>query len=65
MEELDLPGPREMLEILSESGAQLYACELAMRMFKRTKEDLVEQVVDVITAGDFYDLSQDAQIVFT
>lgn len=65
MQELDLPGPREMLEILAESGAELYACELAMRMFKRTKDDLVEQVKDVITAGDFYDLSDGAQIVFT
>jgi len=65
MEELDLPGPREMLEILADSGAELYACELAMKMFGRTKEDLVEQVIDVITAGDFYDLSENAQIVFT
>ncbi len=65
MEELDLPGPREMLEILTDSGAELYACELAMKMFKRTKADLVPQVIDVITAGDFYDLSENAQIVFT
>ena len=65
MEDLDLPGAREMLEILDDSGAKLYACELAMKMFDRTKEDLVSQVVDVITAGDFYDLSEGAQIVFT
>ena len=65
MEQLDLPGAREMLEILTDSGAQLYACELAMNMFERTREDLVPQVVDVITAGDFYDLSEGAQIVFT
>lgn len=65
MEELDLPGAREMLEILADSGAQLYACELAMKMFNRTREDLIEQVIDVITAGDFYDLSEGAQIVFT
>jgi len=65
MEELDLPGPREMLEILSDSGVDLYACELAMKMFNRTAEDLIEQVKEVITAGDFYDLSEGAQIVFT
>lgn len=65
MEELDLPGPREMLEILSDSGAELYACELAMKMFNRTSEDLIPQVKEVITAGDFYDLSDGAQIVFT
>jgi peroxiredoxin family protein len=65
MDELDLPGVREMLQILDEAGAELYACELAMKMFKRTKEDLVPQVKDVITAGDFYDLADGAQIIFT
>ena len=65
MEELDLPGVREMLQILDEAGAQLYACELAMNMFKRTKSDLVPQVKDVITAGDFYELADGAQIIFT
>lgn len=65
MEELDLPSVREMLQILDESGAELYACELAMKMFKRTKEDLLPQVKDVITAGDFYDLSEGAQVIFT
>jgi peroxiredoxin family protein len=65
MAELDLPSVREMLQILEESGAELYGCELAMKMFKRTKEDLVTQVKDVITAGDFFDLAEGAQIIFT
>jgi peroxiredoxin family protein len=65
MQELELPTVREMLEILADSGAELYGCELAMKMFKRTKEDLVPQVKDVITAGDFFDLSVGAQIIFT
>jgi peroxiredoxin family protein len=65
MKELELPTVREMMEILDEAGAQLYGCELAMKMFKRTKEDLIPQVKEVITAGDFYDLSEDAQIIFT
>lgn len=65
MAELELPTVREMLKILVDSGAELYGCELAMKMFKRTKEDLVPQVKDVITAGDFFDLSAGAQIIFT
>lgn len=65
MSELDLPSVRDMLQILDESGAQLYACELAMKMFKRSKEDLVDQVKEIITAGDFYDLADGAQIIFT
>lgn len=65
MQDLELPTVREMLQILDESGAQLYACELAMNMFKRKREELVPQVKDVITAGDFYDLADGAQIIFT
>lgn len=65
MKELELPTVREMLQILEESGAELYACELAMNMFKRTKKDLLPNVKDVITAGDFYDLADGAQIIFT
>jgi peroxiredoxin family protein len=65
MSELELPSVREMLKILVDSGAELYGCELAMKMFKRTKDELVPQVKDVITAGDFFDLSAGAQIIFT
>jgi len=65
MEELSLPSVREMLQMLDDAGAELYGCELAMQMFKRTKEELVPQVKDVITAGDFYDLAEGAQIIFT
>ncbi len=65
MEALNLPSAREMLQILDESGAELYACELAMEMMKLQKKDLLPQVKDVITAGDFYELADGAQIIFT
>lgn len=65
MAELDLPPVREFMQILDESGAELYACELAMNMFKRSRDELIPQVRDVITAGDFYDLAEGAQIIFT
>ena len=65
MRELDLPTVHEMMQILAETGAELYACELAMKMFKRTREELIPEVKEVITAGDFFDLSDGAQIIFT
>ncbi len=65
LKEMEVPDVREMLEMLSDSGVALYACELAMTMFGRSKEDLIEQVDDVITAGDFYDFSEGAQIIYT
>ena len=65
IEELDLPGVREMLKMLDDLGAELYGCELAMKMFGRTQKDLVSQVRDVITVGDFYHLAEGAQVIFT
>ena len=65
MEELDIPSVREMLEILDDSGCEIYGCELAANMFGIGKEDMVKQVREIITVGDFYDMSNDAQIIFT
>jgi peroxiredoxin family protein len=65
MEKLDIPSVREMLQILKDSGAKLYGCGLAMEMFKLEKKDLVPQVDDVLTAMDFFDKAEGAQIIFT
>lgn len=64
MEELDIPSVREMLEILHDSGAEIYGCRMAMDMFKLTGEDLVPQVDGVISAMDFFDKAAGAQILF-
>ena len=37
---------------------------MAMDMFRRTKDDLVPQVEDVISAMDFFDKAAGAQVVF-
>jgi len=64
MEKLDIPSVHEMIEILSDSGAHLCACRMAMDMFKRTRDDLVPQVEDVISAMDFFDKAAGAQVLF-
>jgi peroxiredoxin family protein len=64
MGKLEIPPVREMIEILSDSGARLYGCRMAMDMFKLDTKDLVPQVEDVITAMDFYDKSAGAQLLF-
>lgn len=55
MEALDLPDVPEFLEILEASGARMWACKLAMDMFKLEKEDLFEGIEDVLTIGQFYE----------
>jgi peroxiredoxin family protein len=64
IEKLEIPTIRELLADLSDSGAHLYACKMAMDMFKLTKDDLVPQVEDVISAMEFFDKSAGAQVIF-
>jgi peroxiredoxin family protein len=64
MDRLQIPHIAEMLDILEQSGAELYACQLAMEMFKLDKSDLVPQVKEVISAMDFIDKSEGAQTIF-
>lgn len=64
MAKLDIPPVREFLAMLSDAGAELYGCRLAMDMFKLRREDLVPQVKDVIGAMEFFDKSVGAQIIF-
>jgi len=54
MEKLDMPPVGEFLEILSDSGVKLWACKLAIDMFHLEKEDLIDEIDDILTIGDFY-----------
>ena len=58
IEELDIPPVDEFLEILTASGTKLWACKLAMDMFGLNKEDLIEDVDDIITVGEFYERAE-------
>ena len=64
IDQIEVPPVRELLETLEEAGAELYACHMAMEMMGFEKEDLVPQIHDVITAMDFFEKSDGAQIVF-
>ena len=61
---IDVPGVREMIGMIHDAGAKLYACGLAMEMFKLKKEDLVPQVDEVLSAMDFFDRTAGAQLLF-
>jgi peroxiredoxin family protein len=47
-----------------DAGANLYACKMSVDMFDLKKEDFVDGVKDIVTAGDFMDMTEGAQIVF-
>ena len=65
MDELDIPPIHEFIEMISDTGCGMYACKASVDMFGMEKNDFVEQVQDIITVGDFYDLAAGGQIIFT
>lgn len=65
MEELDIPPVREFIEMIHDTGADIYACKASVDMFHLKMEDFCPQVDEVISVGRFYELSEGAQIIFT
>jgi peroxiredoxin family protein len=67
MEKLDIPPVSEFLDLITAGGGKIYACKLAMDMFKFKKEDLCEHVLEILTVGEFYALAggEGSQIIFT
>ena len=64
IEKLDFPPVDEFLEMIHDAGGELYSCRMAMDMMKLEKEDLCENVDDVIGAMEFMEKSEGAQIIF-
>jgi peroxiredoxin family protein len=65
MEKIDIPPIPELIELVADSGARLYACKASVDMFGLTLEDFVPQVEDIISVGEFYERAAAGQIVFT
>ena len=64
LKDLDIPTVPEMLEQIQASGGHLWGCQLSADMMKLTMDDLYEGVEGIISAADFIELSEGAQIVF-
>ncbi len=67
MEKLDIPPVSEFLDLIKAGGGKIYACKLAMDMFKFKKEDLSDMVDGVLTVGEFYEhaAGEGSHIIFT
>jgi peroxiredoxin family protein len=64
MEKLDVPPVHEFLEMVHDAGAGIYACQMAADMNHITKDDLIDEVDDIITALEFLEKSEGAQLLF-
>jgi len=58
------PPVDEYLQMLVDGGAKLYACKMSVDMMGLKKEDFVDGVIDIVTASDFMDMTEGAQIIF-
>jgi len=65
MEKIDIPPIPEFVELVADSGVQLYACKASVDMFGLTMEHFVPQVEDIISVGEFYEKAAGGQIIFT
>lgn len=64
MAALEIPPVDEFLQMLVDGGAKLYACKMSVDMMELKKEDFIDGVIDVVTASDFMEMVEGAQIIF-
>ncbi|MCA1781343.1 MAG: DsrE/DsrF/DrsH-like family protein [Dermatophilaceae bacterium] len=64
MADLDIPEVPDFLDLMEASGAHMYACKLSFDMAKMLEADLHPGVEGVISASDFVEIAEGAQIIF-
>ena len=62
--DLDVPEVPEFLEMIHASGGHLWACRMSADMMKLHEEDLIDEVEGIISASDFMELTDGAQLLF-
>ena len=64
IEKIDVPPIHEFLTMIHDAGAGIYACRMAMDMMHFDKDDLIEEVDEVLGAMDFLEKAEGAQLLF-
>jgi peroxiredoxin family protein len=62
--DLDVPEVPEFLEQIAASGGHLWACRMSADMNKLGIDDLYDEVEDIISATDFIEKTEGAQLLF-
>jgi peroxiredoxin family protein len=62
--DLDVPDVPEFLEQIVGSGGHLWACRMSADMNHLTMDDLYEDVEGIISASDFIEMTEGAQLLF-
>lgn len=64
IEKLDMPPVHEFLQMVHDAGAGIYACRMASDMMHLEREDLIDEVDDIIGAMEFLEKAEGAQLLF-
>ncbi len=64
IEGLDIPEVPEFLELITDAGGHLWACRMSADMMHLTENDLYDRVEGIISASDFIEMTDDAQVLF-
>jgi peroxiredoxin family protein len=64
IEEIGVPEVPEFLQQIVDSGGHLWACRMSADMMKLTESDLRDDVEGIISAADFVELTNGAQLLF-
>lgn len=64
MEKLDVPPVPEFLEMVHDAGCGIYACKMAAEMMHLNMEDLLPEVDSIISAMEFLEMAEGAQLLF-
>ncbi|HET8658473.1 MAG TPA: DsrE/DsrF/DrsH-like family protein [Micromonosporaceae bacterium] len=62
--EIGVPAVPELLEQIVASGGHLWACRMSADMMHLNEEDLYEPVEGIISAADFIEKTEGAQLLF-
>jgi peroxiredoxin family protein len=62
--ELDVPEVPEFLQQIVDSGGHLWACRMSADMMHLDEEDLYDEVEGIISAADFIEKTENAQMLF-
>ena len=64
IKKMGVPSVKEYLEMLSDAGANMYGCKMTVDMWGLSEDDFLPCVDKVVTASDFMDMTEGAQVVF-
>ena len=64
IDKLDIPPVAEFLEMVHDAGCGLYACQMSVEMMHLEREDMIDELDDIVGAMEFLERAEGAQMLF-